>query len=140
MKKTILSLGIIMTALTLSVDAEEWELTDHPILTFEGIQLFPEIDIPEYKVKLKGVKFWQNEFNKSSQLVTVSYIVTINYPFSKIGGTFYVRLLDEDGFEIVSKSLGRVVENYTGTIKGKFALKPREYQRIAGAELKFMVT
>lgn len=124
-------------ALTItSVESKEWELKDRPVLTFH--EALTE-DQDYYEVKLKAVKMSQEDYDKSLQGITLTYIVTLHYPLSKSEGTIVMSLTDKEGFEIASRELSRVVENYKGTIKGKFILKPSEYQKIYDVELNFLV-
>lgn len=118
------------------MEAKECDL-NHPTLTFYGEKILE--NLPIYEIKLKGTKFWQGDYDKSSKLVTVSYIADLNVFLSDRSGTVYLSLQDKDGFEITRKSLQRVVAKYTGNLKGNFSLSPEEYQKICGAELFFMV-
>lgn len=136
MRKIHYILSFFMALTITSVESKEWELKDRPVLTFH--EALTE-DQDYYEVKLKAVKMSQEDYDKSLQGITLTYIVTLHYPLSKSEGTIVMSLTDKEGFEIASRELSRVVENYKGTIKGKFILKPSEYQKIYDVELNFLV-
>ena len=111
-----------------SASIKEYELTDHPTLTFEG-------PFSSYQITLKGTKY--THYTPDSKSINISYIIKVNTPISEC--VVNLSLQDKDGFEIVKKIISPVVKGYTGSLKGNFSLEPNQYQRISGAELFFSV-
>lgn len=106
----------------------EYELTNHPTLHFND-------RVADASIKLKGTKYTCSTLIDSKS-INVSYIITINYPAPDC--VVYLSLQDKEGFEIVSKRISPVAEEFVGTLKGNFSLEPSQYQKVSGAELCFM--
>jgi len=106
----------------------------HPngqVLSFEGPNSL-------YKTTLK-IKKLIHHAEKGPQAIVVDYIVDIRHPMFLNPGTVQISLQDQNGFEVARRFIGRVVKNYTGTLKGSFPLTYQDFQKISRSELIFFV-
>lgn len=63
-------------------------------------------------------------------------IVDVSNPLLDSNPTYvYLRIKDEDGFEIRSFYIGLVAKDFVGALKGNLNIYAHEYGRIAGAEI-----
>ncbi len=76
-----------------------------------------------------------SRFYSDEPTISLSYKVDIQHAVSVSSAYVYLRLLDNNGFQLSEISLGPVVANFTGTLKGQFSVRQCVYEGTVNAEI-----